>query len=108
MNEDKIDLSGTFKQIKSLDWLRNVLDWAVSDLKTRSKAKNFEQRKKIAKNLENALHEFEISIGLRQEEKEEPQGNENFHSYSSSNLRALGILRMPRANRLFNFPQSTG
>jgi hypothetical protein len=74
MNEDKIDLSGTFKQIKSLDWLRNVLDWAVSDLKTRSKAKNFEQRKKIAKNLENALHEFEISIGLRQEEKEEPQG----------------------------------
>jgi hypothetical protein len=74
MNEDKVDLSGIFKQIKSLDCLRVVLDWRISDLKTRSKAKNFEQRKKIAKDLENALHQFEISIGLRQEEKEEPQG----------------------------------
>ena len=74
MNEDKIDLSGTFKQIKSLDWLRDVLDWKISDLKTCSKAKNFEQRKKIAEDLENALHKFENSIGLRQEEKEEPQG----------------------------------
>ena len=72
MNEDKIDLSGTFKQIKSLNWLRECLAWKISDLKTCSRAKNFGQRKKIAEDLEYALHEFEISIGLRQEK--EPQG----------------------------------
>jgi hypothetical protein len=73
MNENKIDLSGTFKQIKSLNWLRECLAWKISHLKTRSKAKNFEQRKNIAEDLEYALHEFEISIGLRQEKKKKKE-----------------------------------
>ena len=69
MSENQIDLSKLLDQCDALRLLRQMTDWNIDKLRVCSKAKNFEQRKEIADSLETFLHNFEKSLGLREEKK---------------------------------------